>query len=109
MTTIMQGDSYPVYIDLLQDGASLKPFMIDDLEVYVGESLRKTYSGGGVQFDEATLRWYIRPSQEETLGLEEGVHNVVVRVKYKGQPESDVKGEQIDRLKVRAGVSREVL
>lgn len=36
MTTIMQGDSYPIYIDLLQDGSPLKPHMIDDLAVYVG-------------------------------------------------------------------------
>lgn len=45
MTTIMQGDSYPIYIDLLQDGSPLKPHMIDDLAVYVGKSLSKTYSG----------------------------------------------------------------
>ena len=111
MTTIMQGDSYPIYIDLLQDGSPLKPHMIDDLAVYVGESLSKTYSGGGVAFEHTTSRWYIRPTQAESFALEEGVYDVIVRVKYKNQPESDVKGEEIDRLRVRAfrGGTQEVL
>lgn len=39
--TIMQGDSYPIYFDLKQDGKVLTPEMVADVEVYVGDVLSK--------------------------------------------------------------------
>ncbi len=105
---MMQGDSYPVFIDLKQDGVTLTPDMIDDLEVCVGENLRKTYSGGGVAFDTGTQMWYIRPTQQETLDLPEDSYTVIVRVKYKNQP-ADVKGISVGRITIRDTHSEEVL
>ena len=109
MTTIMQGDSYPIPITLHQDGVILKPFMIEDLEVCVGDNLRKTFLSNGVFFNEETMQWTFRLSQQDTFSMDEGVHDVYVRIKYLGQPESDVHGERIDRIRVIAGKSREVL
>lgn len=107
--TIMQGDSYTIYLNLTQSGTSLTPDLVDDLEVYIGEELRKSLSGGGVFFDAEAVMWFIRPTQQETQALEEGTHEVTVRVKYKGQPPSDVMGTVVGRLRVQACVSKEVL
>lgn len=105
---MMQGDSYPVFINLKQYGVTLKPDMIDDLEVCVGEHLRKTWSGGGVAFDTGMQMWYIRPTQKETLNLPEDSHTVIVRVKYKNQP-ADVKGIPVGRIVIQDTHSEEVL
>ena len=106
---IMQGDSYPIYIDLTNDGIALRPSMIDEMEVFVREYLLKTYTSGGVVFDDASLRWYIRPTQQETFDLEEGSHEVIVRVKYKGSPNCDVIGTKLSRVNIIATTSREVI
>lgn len=107
--TMMQGDSYPVFIDLKQYGVTLTPDMIQDQEICVGENLRKTYSGGEVGFDTETSMWYIRPTQQETLDLPEDAYSVIVRVKYKNQPSADVKGIQVGRIVIRSTFSKEVL
>lgn len=79
---IKQGESYPVYIALNQDGETLLPEMIRDLKVCVGSEFSKTYSAGGVKFDTASNRWYIHPTQEETLKLPDESHKVTCHVKY---------------------------
>jgi len=107
--TIMQGDSYTIYLNLTQSGDTLTPDLVDDLEVYIGETLRKTFSAGSVFFDAESGIWSIRPTQEETMALEEGSHEVTVRVKYKGQVQADVMGIVIGRIRVQACVSKEVL
>lgn len=108
--TIMQGDSYPIFINLTQDGSVLTPDLLDDLEIYVGEDLRLSYADGTAKFDESSKRWYIWPTQEETFNLEEGSHKVEVRAKYKNTNTVNVKGHTIiDRIKVKSATSREVL
>ena len=106
---MMQGDSYPVFIDLEQYGTNLTPDMIDDLEVSVGEVLRKTFSGGGVGYDTVTAQWYIRPAQQETLDMEVGAYEVIVRVKYRNKPQADVKGITVGKIRITESYSKEVI
>lgn len=107
---IRQGDSYAIFINLVQDGYFLTPDMIDDLEIMVGESLRFSYVEDTVKYDPESSRWYIWPTQDETFNLEEGTHKVEVRVKYHNENTTNVKGYTIDdRVKVYGAASREVL
>lgn len=105
---IMQGDSYRVPIEITQDGVTLEPSMISDVEVCVGEAARKTYSGGDVVFDEDAGRWYIRLSQEETFSMNED-QEVMVRVKYRNTPYADVVGRRAGIINVTDTISKEVL
>lgn len=108
--TIMQGDSYPVFINLTQNGAILTPDMIDNLEIYVGADLRFAFTEGTVHYDESTKRWYIWPTQAQTFSLEPGIHKVEMRIKYHNQNTTNVKGSTVaDKVKVTEAVSREVL
>ena len=108
--TIMQGDSYPIYIDLEQDGLPLTPDMVAEMEVTVGDNLSKLYSKGGVLFDEETDRWYIHPSQKETLTLPaDQMHDVIVRIRYKGSIPEEVVGLKVGKITVRDGVSEAVI
>lgn len=108
--TIMQGDSYPVFINLTQNGMVLVPDMLENLEIHVGADLRFTYAEGTVHYDEGTKRWYIWPTQEQTFSLEPGIHRVEMRIKYHNQNTTNVKGSTVtDKIKVTEAVSREVL
>lgn len=107
--TIMQGDSYPIFIELTHSKSPLTPDMVEEIEVYVGETLRKLYSTKGVMFDETTSRWYIHPSQQETLNLEAGSHAVTVRIRYSGLNYEDVVGMNVGRINVIDGVSEAVI
>ena len=106
---IMQGDEYDIYINLKQDGNAMKPNMVDDIEVYIGTDIRKTYSNKTVLFDSRELKWYIRLTQQETLAMEEGQHQVYGRIKYNGVPESDVVGIRLEGIVVMPTTSQEVL
>lgn len=107
--TMMQGDSYPVFIELKQGETKLDPSMVDDVEICIAEQLRKVYSEGGVWYDSETEKWYIRPSQKETLEMHEGAHEVIARVKYRNQPQADVKGINVGKVKIIGTFSEEVL
>lgn len=106
---IMQGDEYDVYIDLKQDGIALKPNLVDDIEICIGSTIRKTFQNSSVLFDSKELKWYIRLTQQETLGMEEGQHQTIGRIKYKGAPQSDVVGIKLESFIVMPTTSREVL
>lgn len=111
MATIkmMQGDSYVVFINLTIQKQPLLPEMVDDVEICVGESLRKTYSGNGVWFDSVSRMWYIRPSQEETLAMEEAMYEVTARVKFTDGDSTDVVGIKVGRILIQDGSSEEVI
>lgn len=83
MIEITQGESFPIYIDLTQDGAILLPEMIVDLKVCLG-SFHGTYSGGRVGFDDQTLQWWIQPTAEETMAMEPGTEDICAHIKYSG-------------------------
>lgn len=106
---IMQGDEYDIYIDLKQDGTTLKQSVVDDIEICIGPNIRKTFQNGNVLFDERELKWYFRLTQQETLNMEEGQHQTIGRIKYKGAPNSDVIGVRLESFVVSATTSKEVL
>lgn len=107
--TIMKGDSYPIYIELVQDNTTLTPEMVAELEVCVGESLRKLYTQNEVMFDKSSGHWYIWPTQEETLALNDGACFVIVRVKYKNEDLAEVKGMKVGVINVIDTFSEEVI
>lgn len=106
---IMQGDSYVVFINLTVDQQVLTPEMVEDVEVCVGEVLRKTYSAGSVGFDAASQMWYIRPTQEETLAMEEDVYEVTARARFMDGGNPDVVGIKVGRIMIVNGQSGEVI
>ena len=72
MITLKQGESFRIYINLNQDGQVLTPSMISDIMFCIGSDFVKTMSNGGVEFDTSSGRWFIFPTQEETLDLSAG-------------------------------------
>lgn len=84
MITITQGESWPIFLLLRQDGVLLTPDMLQDLEVHIGDNYRKLYSDGGVKFDAEMGKWYIFPTVEETAAMEEGTYKVCCHFCYYG-------------------------
>ena len=76
---IMQGDSYPIPVDIMQDGVVVTPEMVEDVEILVGAEIRKRYSTGGVTFENGT--WYFLLTQKETFSMS-GSNEVVFRLKH---------------------------
>ena len=107
--TIMQGDSYPIYFDLKQDGKVLTPVMVAEMEVCVGEGFSKLYSEGGVMFDEESRQWYIHPSQTETMALDVNTHSVIARIRYNGTTPEEVIGVKIGWIEVTDSISEAVI
>lgn len=105
---IMQGDTYPIYLSVKQDGTVLTPSLISDMEVCIGDGLRKTYIGGGVQFDSNLQKWYVIPTQRETYALYPGTNEVVVRIKYYGSKQF-VKGKKAGIITVVETKSQEII
>lgn len=106
---IMQGDEYAIYVNLRQDGIVINPNLVDDIEICIGDSIRKTYSSENVLFDSKEQKWYFRLLQSETLNMAEGQHEVIGRVKYTGIPYNDVVGVKLGNIIVMPTTSREVL
>ena len=82
MIKITQGESYPIFFNIKQDGMSLTPDMILDLEIHIGEMFQKSRLGNGVFYDQTTGRWYIFPTAAETKAWEEGIHVVCAHFAY---------------------------
>lgn len=76
---IMQGDSYPIPVDIMQDGVVVTPEMVEDVEITVGKAIRKVYSAGDITFENNT--WYFLLKQQETFSMS-GSNDVVCRLKY---------------------------
>lgn len=109
--TIMQGDSYPIMINLVHDGdVPLTPEMVEDVEIAVSNALLLRKSAGEVYHDPIEDVWYIHPTQEQTMKLPAGSHELVARVKYLDAPRPVVVGILFDDvLNVVKSHSREVL
>lgn len=106
---MMQGDSYALMINLTQMGGILTPDLVADIEISIGDSIRKTYSGGEVLFDSVEQQWYIKPTQEETLALEPGGYEAIARIKFSDADDADVKGINIGRIIIIEAPSEEVI
>lgn len=78
---IRRGESYPIYITLKQDGVILTPDMVADIRICI-DGYHETYSSGGVQFDQQLMQWWVMPTPEETVALQEGRMPVCAHVYY---------------------------
>lgn len=101
---IKQGESFPIYITLKQDGVILTPDMIQDLKICIG-GFHKQYSDGGVRFDDQAQQWWVHPTQAETLAMPEGTERINAHVKYH---DGAVCIEQLGTATIRAGCCEEV-
>lgn len=89
--TIMRGDSYLIPITLTQGGNVLTPEMVKDVEIFIGKDIARKMSDGNVFFDAGQQKWFVRPTQAESLALEtDDAHDVFARIKYTNDP-ADVK------------------
>lgn len=100
---IMQGDSYPIPVEVTQDGLVVTPDMVSEVEITIGDAVRKTYTSGGVFFEENM--WYFLLTQEETFTLEG--ETVYLRLKYPGT--NNVVGTRVGNLSVESIPQKEVI
>lgn len=108
---IMQGDSYAVFVELRmkQTAEPITPDMVSDVEITVGEALRKSYSGGTVFYDDDQDLWYFIPSQAETFSLEPESYEVQTRVKFRNGQHSTVRGLNVGSIMILDAMSEEVI
>lgn len=106
---MMQGDSYAIFVDIKADGKVMTPDKITDVEITVGESIRKLYSAGEVGYDSSMLQWYFLPTQEDTLAMEPNAYEVQIRVKFPNGQYSAVKGVSVGRIIILDAQSEEVI
>lgn len=106
---MMQGDSYALLINLTHMDGVITPDLVADVEISIGDSIRKTYSGGEVLFDSIEQQWYIKPTQEETLALEPGGYEAMARIKFSDAADADVKGIKIGQVIITDSLSEEVI
>ena len=107
--TIMQGDSYPLYFDLSLGGEVLTPDLVAEMEICFGEVLRKLYSAKEIMFEKDTNRWYIWPTQEETLAMPVGALSVIIRMRYNHASMKEVQGYRVGTIKILDTYSEEVI
>ena len=105
MVTITQGESYPIYITLRQDGRILTPELVADVKICIG-NFHKTLSEGGVQFDAENQRWWIKPTQEETMSIPAASYMATAHVAY---ADGTVLITPLDYVMIRGSCCGEVL
>lgn len=108
---MMQGDSYavPITLKMRDTGDIITPGMVSEIEVCVGQNLRKIYSSGQVLYDATQLQWYFVPTQQETFDLEPDTYEVQARVKLLNGPYSDVIGTKIGYITIIDASSEKVI
>ena len=106
---MMQGDSRSLFVQLKLDGKPATPGMVSEIEITVGESLRKLQSSGEVMYDSASQLWYFIPTQEETLGMEPNGYEVQARIKLPNGQYSPVTGITVGRIIILSSQSKEVI
>ena len=106
---IHQGDALTIPVDLEQSQLDITPDMVSDVEITVGMSLRRLYSGETVQHSAEDGKWSFRLTQKDTFGLRPGNYITQARVKYKNEPEFDVTCIDVGTIVVLSANSREEL
>lgn len=108
---MMQGDSYAVFVNLklTETEEPITPDMVSDVEIYVGDTIRKTHAAGEVLYDPEQCQWYFVPSQEETFALEPDSHEVQARIKFPNGQYSSVKGIVVGSILILDARSEEVI
>ena len=104
MTTIIQGESFPILIRLKKSGgASLTPDDIADLMICL-DTVSKQYSKGQVTFQEQKGGFEFCPSQEDTAAMNPGFHAVWCSIKYCDGIVKKVEGETVKVQRGHCGV-----
>lgn len=108
---MMQGDSFAVFFAIRMNDTDdlITPAMVSEVEVYVGDSIRKTYTSGEVSYDESQLQWYFVPSQENTFSLDPDSYEVQARVKFRNEQYSSVRGINLGYIMILDAHSEEVI
>ena len=102
---MMRGDSYCLPISIETDSGTATSGSFTDIEVCIGNTIRKLLSSGEVIYDSERLLFLVPLSQEETFELH-GRARVNVRCKYSG---GDVIGVDLGVLEFAPSLSREVI
>lgn len=102
---MMKGDAYnlPISIETADGTATQETF--EEIEVSIGNSIRKTLSSGEIGFDSERNLFLIPLTQEETFALK-GRAKVNVRCKYIG---GNVIGADLGILEFSPSLSKEVI
>ena len=80
---IAQGDQRKIPFDLKQNGATLTPEALTELEICATDQVfRKTMSAGEVCFDPEQGKWVFLLTQKETFGLEPGDYSIQARPEF---------------------------
>jgi hypothetical protein len=104
VTTMMQGDSYGLSIEILNSGGeAVTSADVSDVEISIG-SLKKTYTSGDVFFVDGM--WVFPLTQEETFQMLPAKVKVQLRVKWLS---GDVEGCDLGYQNIRESISKEVL
>ena len=106
---LVQGDSYPVWIDLQQNGEALSPGTAGDVTVRVGDLLQYRYSEGELGFDRDRGKWYFTPTAAETAGLAPESYRVTVEVSYRNRPQGYNRVIPVGTIFIQEGATDEAL
>ena len=102
---MMRGDAFslPIRIDTNSGSATADSFA--EVEICIGNTVRKTLSAGEITYDEERSLFLVPLTQEETFGLHSRVR-ITVRCKYAN---GDVVGEDLGVLELAPTLSKEVI
>lgn len=87
---IHQGDSCYIPIKLVQNRVPLDAELLSELEIFVGSSIVRRLSDGGVFQQEGDTDYYIKLSQEDTMGMRLGQYDVAARATYRGDEKNSL-------------------
>lgn len=105
---IMQGDTAQLYLKLTRNKNPITQAMVSEIEVSVGDNIRKKFTKNEVLYDGNLLKWRFILTQEETLAMSGQKHyKVIARVKFSDT--NQVAGEIVGEIFVRPAPSKEVL
>ena len=101
---MMQGDSYGIPIELLdEDGTAITNEDVLNVEVVIG-TIKKTYASGDILFTDG--QWVVTLSQEDTFGLPSTAVSAQVRLAFR---DGSVKGASLGKVHVLESMSKVVL
>lgn len=104
---IKQGDAYGIPLDIQLNGAALTGADVEQVEVYIGDNIRKLFPEQ-ITYNDALGSFIVPVTQEETFELPEGeTVRVDVRVQFPGGMVLGVVDEL--KAKVADAISEEVL
>ena len=102
---MMRGDAYSLPIRIDTDSGSATAESFADVEICIGDTIRKTLSSGEITYDAERSLFLVPLTQEETFGLHSRVR-ATVRCKYAN---GDVIGRELGVLEFNPTLSKEVI